>query len=83
MLAALVDHLWQSVLSLGLLALAAVLAHRAAAIVRLWIWRIAALKFLVPFRVLFVVGAWLGYPITSPEDMPPNYFIGPVASVSS
>jgi len=80
--AALVDHLWQSVLSLGILALAALLAHRAAAIVRLWIWRIAALKFLVPFRVLFLVGAWLGYPITSPEDTPPNYFIGPIASVS-
>ncbi len=80
--AALVDHLWQSVLILGLLALAAFLARGAAAIVRLWIWRIAALKFLVPFRVLFVIGAWVGYPITAPEEMPPHYFTASIASAS-
>jgi hypothetical protein len=75
MVAALVDHLWQSVLVLALLAIAATLARRNAAIVRLWIWRIAAIKFLVPFRVLFVIGSWLGYPIRYPGDTAPEYFV--------
>jgi hypothetical protein len=82
MVAALVDHLWQSVLILGLLALAAALAHGGAAIVRLWIWRIAALKFCVPFHVLFVVGGWLGYPIRYPEDSAPAYFTAPIAAAA-
>lgn len=81
--AALVDHLWQSVLTLGLLALAAALARGKTAIVRLWIWRIAALKFLVPYHVLFVVGGWLGYPIRYPEDSAPDYFTGPIATLSA
>jgi len=70
-LAALIDHVWQSVLILGILAIAAAITRRNAAVVRQWIWRIAGIKFLVPFRVLFVIGAWLGYPIDRAEDTVP------------
>ena len=81
MLAALVDHLWQSVLTLGILALAAAVARGGAASVRLGIWRIAALKFLVPFRLLFVIGGWLGYPIRYADETAPDYFVAPLASL--
>jgi hypothetical protein len=83
MAAAFVDHLWQSVLNLGLLAIAAALARHNAAIVRLWIWRIAAIKFVVPFRVLFVLGGWFGFPIRFPEDNAPEYFIEKFASLAN
>jgi hypothetical protein len=82
MFAALVDHLWQSVLVLMVLALGAVLARGAAAHVRLWMWRIAALKFLVPFHLLFVFGGWLGYPIRNPDDTAPDFLTQPLASLA-
>jgi hypothetical protein len=82
LLAALVDHLWQSVLIFPVLALGAVLARRNAAIVRLWIWRIAALKFVVPFYLLFVIGGWLGFPVKNAEDAVPDYIAAPMAALS-
>ena len=68
MLAALVDHLWQSVLIFPVLAFGTVLARGNAAIIRLWMWRIAALKFVVPFYLLFVIGGWLGFPVKNAKD---------------
>lgn len=82
MFAALVDHLWQSVLTLGLLALAAALARGSAAIVRLWIWRIAALKFVVPFRVLVAIGGCLGYPVRYADGTVPPALATQLASVT-
>jgi len=38
---------------------------------RLWMWRIAALKFALPFWLLFALGAWLGFPVNQPSDLPP------------
>lgn len=70
--AALVDHLWQSILVLVVLALAAAVSRGGAATFRVWLWRIAALKFVVPFGALFVVGGWLGFPIRYPEDTVPG-----------
>jgi hypothetical protein len=81
-LAAFLDHLWQSVLVLGLLTIAAALVRPNAAVVRLWIWRIAALKFLVPFHALFIVGGWLGYPIRFAEDTVPDRLAATVATVT-
>jgi len=81
-LAALVDHLWQSVLIFPVLALGAVLARRNAAIIRLWMWRIAALKFVVPFYLLFVIGGWLGFPVKNADDTAPDYVAGPLSAVS-
>ena len=78
MLAALVDHLWQSVLIFPVLALGALLARRNAAIIRLWMWRIAGLKFVVPFYLLFVIGGWLGYPVKNADDTVPQFVADPV-----
>lgn len=80
MLAALVDHLWQSVLILGILAAGAAVARPNAAIVRLWIWRIAGLKVLVPFSVLFFVGGCLGFPIKNADDTAPDFITESLAS---
>jgi hypothetical protein len=79
-LAGCLDHLWQSVLVLALLTIAAALVRGKSAIVRLGIWRIAALKFLVPFHALFVIGGWMGYPIRYAEDTVPERLVATLAS---
>lgn len=71
MLAALLDHLWQSTGFFAGTCLLAFMARRNAAIVRLWLWRIAALKFFVPFAALFALGAWMGYPVVNPHESAP------------
>lgn len=81
MLAALVDHLWQSVLVFLVLWLGAALASGNSASVRLWLWRIAALKFLLPFTLLYVIGGWLGFPINHSEETVPDYFIAPIEAL--
>jgi hypothetical protein len=81
-LAALVDHLWQSVIVLGILASGAAMARPNAAIVRLWIWRIAALKFVVPFSVLFLIGGCLGFPIKNADDTVPDLLTHSLASLA-
>lgn len=80
-LAALVDHLWQSVLVFLVLWLGAALANGNTACVRLWMWRIAALKFLLPFSLLFAIGGWLGFPINHSEETVPDYFISPIEAM--
>ena len=47
------------------------LARGDAAIVRLWLWRIAALKLLLPFSLLFALGEWLGFPSAHSADPAP------------
>jgi hypothetical protein len=43
------------------------------AIVRLWLWRIAAVKPLLPFSLLFALGGWLGFPSPhSADPVPPD-----------
>ncbi len=71
MLAGAVDHLWQSLQFSGAACVLAWLARGNAAVVRLWLYRIATLKFLVPFRVLFALGFWHGFPVTFSSDPPP------------
>ena len=71
MLARTVDHLWQS---MGVFALAWLLARMLrpnAAAIRLWAWRIAALKFAVPFEWLSALGAWYGFPVRHNALPPP------------
>ena len=62
------DHLWQSLLFCALGASLAYLARDNAAVVRLWLWRICSLKFLVPFSLLFALGRWLGFPLMHSAD---------------
>lgn len=69
----LTDHLWQSTIFVGLIWLLARLARPHAAPLRLWMWRIAALKFLVPFAVFHALGGWLGFPVRHSAIAPPSW----------
>ena len=80
--AALADHLWQSLLFCALGALLAGLARHNPAIVRLWLWRICALKFLVPFALVFALGAWLGFPLVHSADPLPERLVRGAAAIT-
>jgi hypothetical protein len=80
--AALVDHLWQSLFVFVLLQLCVCTVRRNAADVRLAMWRIAALKFLVPFHVLFAFGAWAGFPVQHSSDQVPHSLAATIAQLS-
>jgi beta-lactamase regulating signal transducer with metallopeptidase domain len=72
MISALLDHLWQSTLfccGVWLLTLA-LRGNRAA--VRHGLWVVAALKFLVPFSLLFSAGAFISF--ATPADAGPPTF---------
>jgi hypothetical protein len=73
--AALVDHLWQSLLFCTLCASLAWLLRGNAAHVRLWLWRLCVLKWLVPFSVPFALGRWLGFPVYHSADRVPETLV--------
>jgi hypothetical protein len=75
MLNALADHLWQSTLCLATIAWLTLSLRRQSALVRLWMWRIAALKFLVPFALLYALGTWLGFPGSHAGDEAPAFLV--------
>lgn len=66
------DHLWQSLLFAALVLGLAWLTRNNLAALRLWLWRAAALKFLLPFGLLYALGAWLGYPVRHSAIPPPD-----------
>jgi len=74
-LAALADHLWQSLLFCGLCAALSWIARSNSARVRLWLWRLAALKLVIPFSVLFAVGRWMGFPAYHSADRVPALLV--------
>jgi hypothetical protein len=71
MTAALVDHLWQSWLCVIAVLVSLTMLRRAPARLRLWMWRGAALKFLVPFSLLYALGSWMGLHVSDPGDSAP------------
>ena len=71
MLAAIADHLWQSLLFCAFGAMLAGLARNNPAVVRLWLWRICALKFLVPLRAGVRLGRVAGFPAGSQRRSAP------------
>jgi hypothetical protein len=71
MITGLVDHLWQSCCCCGVAWIFSTMTSGNAAIVRLWLWRIAALKLLLPFSLLVALGGWLGFPSPHPADPAP------------
>ena len=75
MAAAIGDHLWQSSLFCAAIWLCSALTRRDAAMVRLWLWRLAALKFLLPFALLCAFGAWMGFPVPHSADPAPTELI--------
>jgi hypothetical protein len=81
-MAMLVDHLWQSTLVVLLVWLLAMLVRANGTALQLWLWRIAALKFLVPFSLLFAVGGWIGFPVRHSAVPPPGPVRVAVDSVS-
>lgn len=81
MLAALSDHLWQSLLCLLVATVFAALLRNAGALVRLWTWRVAALKFAVPFALFQIIGGWLGFPVMHASDPPPASLVSMIAEL--
>ncbi len=71
MSAALADHLWQSILVFWLAVVCVALARRHAAQVRLWLWRIAAAKFLLPFAIFVGIGSGFELFTLAPDDPTP------------
>lgn len=77
-----IDHLWQSALvALLVWALCALTARNSAAL-RLWLWRIAALKFLVPFSLAYALGSWIGFPVRHSAIPPPGGLMEALASAT-
>ena len=56
------DHLWQSTLFFGIVALLAVLLRKNQARIRYWLWVAASTKFLIPFALLVSLGSQLPWP---------------------
>ena len=56
MIGSLLDHLWQSTLFAGVIALAMPLFRRQAAALRFGLWFAASMKFLLPFALLTMLG---------------------------
>jgi hypothetical protein len=68
---ALVDHLWQTLQVFVCLAVFAFLTRHNSARFRLWLWRAAALKLVIPLQVFYSLGVWLGFPVTHSAVPPP------------
>jgi hypothetical protein len=71
MLAGLVDHLWQSLVFGACIVVIAHGVRRYFAPLRLWLWRLAAVKFVFPFALLFAAGETMGLPATHTADPVP------------
>jgi bla regulator protein blaR1 len=72
MIAALINHLWQSTLFCGGAWLISVMLRPNRAALRHWIWFTASLKFLVPFSLLFSLGSVFGLPAARIADHRPQ-----------
>jgi hypothetical protein len=72
MLAGIVDHLWQSIGFFLVAWVLAVMLRPNSSVIRAWVWRVAALKFAVPFAWLYHLGAWYGFPVRHSATPPPS-----------
>jgi len=71
MIAALINHLWQSTLFCAGAWLITLMLRANGAALRHSIWLVASLKFLVPFSLLFSIGAFIGLPAARIADGEP------------
>jgi bla regulator protein BlaR1 len=78
-IAALLDHLWQSTLFAGVIALLVPLFRGNRAAIRYGLWFTASVKFLLPFSLLANVGAALPAPVHPVLSAPALIAIGPAA----
>ncbi|HET7812161.1 MAG TPA: hypothetical protein VFL16_16445, partial [Steroidobacteraceae bacterium] len=67
---ALIDHLWQSTLFGVAIGSITLFLRRNSAALRHTLWLLASLKFLVPFSVLYALGATAG--LLAPVGSPPS-----------
>lgn len=58
-------HLWQSTVFAALITAAALLCRRNPASTRFWLWMAASFKFLMPFSLLYALGALAPTPVPS------------------
>jgi hypothetical protein len=79
---ALANHLWQSLLCVALVQGLVLLTRRNAASLRLWLWRAATIKLMVPFTVLTGLGGWLGFPVRFAGDPPPASLLELAAKIT-
>ena len=83
MLAACVDHLWQTLLFCAAISLIAWLTRRNSAHLRRWLWRLAALKFLLPVALLVAIGGWIGFPTEYTHVPTAPSFLARVAALTA
>jgi hypothetical protein len=76
----LIDHLWQSIVVVVLLAALQWLSRGESAALHVWMWRIAAIKFVLPFTLLYRVGECLGFPVRHNAIPPPDSLLDAVAA---
>lgn len=77
-----VDHLWQTLQFSAAAWLLAWIARGHAAVVRLWLWRLAALKYVLPFHLLHALGRWHGFPLAHTADDAPRGLIDAVIAAT-
>ena len=82
MIAALINHLWQSTLFCGGAWLITLMLRANSASLRHWIWLLASVKFLVPFSLLFFIGSFIGMPAARIADEQPLMLGDALQSVS-
>ena len=70
MIAGLLDHIWQSSLFAGGIAVLTLFFRRNRASLRFWLWFTASVKFLMPFAVLAMLGTYLSH--LFPTPLPPS-----------
>jgi beta-lactamase regulating signal transducer with metallopeptidase domain len=70
MILVILNHLWQSTLCLGLIAVLALLLRRNGAHARYWLWFAASMKFLVPFAALVAIGQQMAPGAAAPIPTP-------------
>lgn len=84
MIAALLDHLWQSTLFVGAIVLIMPLFRRLSASLRFWLWFAASMKFLFPFALLVILGHYILSVLTPVVAVPVLMTLRPtVASIAA
>lgn len=88
MFSTVLNHIWQSTLFAGSVAILCYLLRRESASVRYWLWWAASVKFLVPFSLLVALGRRIGsneLPVVLPEgwSVAVDRIAQPLATASS
>ncbi len=74
-MSAVVDHMWQTLQVIACLAFFALLTRRNSARFRIWLWRAAAVKLVLPLHVLYAAGEWISFPVTHSAEPPPAWLL--------